>query len=145
MKKIFTLLAGILLTVAAMAADHRPTVVVNSSRHFRIVIDGRSFYGNDAAIRLNYLQNGFHTIKVYEMRRGLFVKGEKLVTHTTFKLGRKDVRIKIDNFGRVQITKMNSDRRYNDRDWNKYDRDDDRDRNRHDRDDDDDRGNGRRF
>lgn len=136
MKKIFTLFAFVLLAAAAMAADRYPSVIINSSKNFRIVVDGKSYFANNSAIRLDRLSNGFHTIKVYELRRGLFVRGEKLVTATSFKLGRQDVRIKVDYFGRVEFFRMKQDRRYdrdryndrdNDRDsnWERFDNDDD--------------------
>ena len=128
MKKIFTLMAGIMLTVAAMAADRYPSVTINSSRNFRIVVDGRSFFGNYSGIHLNNLGTGIHNIKVYEIRKGLFVKGEKMVTNTTFKLGRQDMLINVDNFGRVDISKQRTNDRFDrGRDWNDRDRKDDHD------------------
>jgi len=134
MKKMFTLFAGMLLTVAAMAADRYPSVTINSSRNFRIVVDGRNFFGNNSSIRLDNLGAGFHTIKVFEIRRGFFVKAEKLVTSTSFKLGRQDMMIYVDNFGRVDMYSQNNRGRYsNDRDWDDHDRrDDHRDDHRYD-------------
>ncbi len=105
MKRIFTLIAGLFLTVAAFAADRRPMVTINSEKNFKVVIDGRSYFGSDAAIRISNLSQGTHSIRVYEMKRNLFDRREKLVSSTTFKMGKKDVRIFIDHSGRVTVAK----------------------------------------
>ena len=143
MKKIFTLFAGLLMAAAVFAADHRPTVFVNSSRNYKLVIDGRTYFGSSfMAINLdnsfgnsygNYGSYGsydrrvsrMHTIKVYELRRGFFVR-ERLVDAATFMVGRNDIMIKIDPFGQIRIREMKDFGRYdrNDRDgrgWNDRD------------------------
>lgn len=103
---MFTLIAGLLLTAAVFAADHRPVVTINSEKNFRVVIDGKSYFGTASAIKIANLSAGTHSIRVYEMKRGLFDRGEKLVSSTTFKMGRKDMKIRIDNFGRVTVIKQ---------------------------------------
>ncbi len=105
MKKIFTLIAGLFITAAVFAAAPRPTVTVTSNKNFRIVIDGRSYFGSNASIKLANLGTGQHTIKVYEMRTGMFSRTEKLVSSSSFSLGRNDVQIKVDNFGRIAVIK----------------------------------------
>ena len=103
---MFTLIAGLLLTAAVFAADRRPTVTINSEKNFKVVIDGRSYFGSDANIRISNLAPGTHSIRVYEMKRGLFDRGEKLISSTSFKMGNKDVRIRIDHFGRITVAKI---------------------------------------
>ena len=71
MKKIFTLALGLLLTVAIFAADRRPTVTVNASRKYEIVIDGKHYlsnYGNHVTI--SNMFNGRHKVQVFEVRPG---------------------------------------------------------------------------
>lgn len=131
MKKFFTLFAGILLTLAAMAADRRPVVTVKNSKNFKVVIDGRSYFGNDITLRLDNFMGGRHTIKVYEMKRGYFGNRERLVDATSFQAGRNDVLIQIDWFGNIKIREMKNYRK-NDRD-DRHDRDFDRDNDRDDR------------
>jgi len=106
MKKIFTLAAGLLLTAAVFAADRKPVVTVNSSKNYKIVIDGKSYFGDNLTLRLQDNFRQIHTIQVFQMRRGLFVKGEKQVDRATFKLDRNDVAIRIDWFGNIQIREI---------------------------------------
>jgi hypothetical protein len=130
MKKIFTLLTALFLTAAVFAADRKPMVTINSSKNYKIVIDGNSYFGDHITLRLdNYFQRT-HTIKVFEMRRGLFVKGERLVDAATFQLDRNDVMISINWLGNIRIREIRSyghfgrDDRYgrDDRDDHGYDK-----------------------
>ncbi len=105
MKKIFTLFAGLLVAAAVMAARPGPSVTITSSKNYRIVVDGKSYFGSRDVIRLHRLSPGLHQVKVFEMRKGLFVKGEKLVSSSTFKLGKKDVSIRVDASGRISVIK----------------------------------------
>jgi hypothetical protein len=122
MKKIFTLMAGMLLTVAMFAADRRPVVTINSSKNYKIVIDGKNYFGDNITLRLDDYFKRNHTIKVFEMRRGLYVKGERLVDAATFQVNRNDVAITIDRFGNIKIREMRGRDRFgwNGRDWNDY-------------------------
>src|SRR5689334_12390513 len=111
MKKIFTLFAGLLMGLAVFAADRRPTVTINNDyRNFKIVIDGRTIFGDNITLRLD---NSRHTIKVYEMRRGFFVR-ERLVESKSFRMRDKDIKINVDRFGQVQIFEKRNRGRYND-------------------------------
>ena len=116
-------MAGMLLTVAMFAADRKPVVTINSSKNYKIVIDGKNYFGDNLTLRLdNYFKRN-HTIKVFEMRRGLYVKGERLVDAATFQVDRNDVGITIDRFGNIKIREMRGHGRFggNDRDWNDHD------------------------
>lgn len=143
MKKIFTLFAGLLMTVAVFAADRRPTVTIKSSRNYKVVIDGRTFFGDFNTIRLDDLSGGYgggygggngggygnrdfsvkrHTIKVYEMSRGLF-RRERMVDAASFIASRNDIMIVVDGMGQIHIREMAGNNRYdnndrNDNHWN---------------------------
>jgi hypothetical protein len=106
MKKIFTLVAGMLLTAAVFAADRKPVVTVKSSKNYKIVIDGKSYFGDNLTLRLDDNFKRSHTIKVFEMRRGLFVNREKMVDAAVFQLDRNDVAISIDWAGNIKIREM---------------------------------------
>ena len=134
MKKIFTLALGLILTVAMFAADRRPTVTVNAPRKYEIVIDGKHYQGNYGnLISISNMFNGRHSIKVYEMRPGFFIKSKKLVASSAFQLRNSDIKINVDRFGQLQILESKG------RDWNDHGRfDNDRDMGR-------DRDHDRRF
>ena len=139
MKKIFTLLTGFLMAVAVMAADRGPDLTVRTAKNYKIVIDGRTYFSSNSILRVNNLQRGMHKIQVFEMRNGygFFGKRERLVSATTFRINKRDVRILVDHAGRINVIKE-QDIDPNDRGWN--------DRNNRDRDfnDRDDRRDGRR-
>jgi hypothetical protein len=116
MKKIFTLIAGLFMAAVVFAADHNPDLTIRNSRNFKIVIDGRSFYSNNAFLRINNMPRGQHRIEVFEMRRGFFGQRETLVNRSTFRMGKQDVRINIDYNGSIIV--MNDRDRYGrDNDW----------------------------
>ncbi len=129
MKKIFTLVAGVLFAAVVMAADRRPTVSLSSNNNFKIMIDGKSYFANDMNIRLDNIYGGQHSIKVFEMKKGGFMgRRERLVSSSVFRLGGNDIAINVDRFGSISIKeKRNKSRFGDDRDWNDYnDRRDDR-------------------
>ena len=120
MKKIFTLAVAALMTTIAMAAD-RPSVILNSSRNFEVVIDGRSFITNGRTVTLDHLRTGRHSIRVYELKRGFRGNVQKrLVSRSHFNLRNRDVLIRINQFGEV-FTKE-SRNRFNDRNIRTRDR-----------------------
>ena len=131
MKKIFTLIAATVLTVASFAADRRPVVTLKSSRNYEIVIDGRSYLSNSGIMDLSNIRMGQHTIKVYEVSRGrgiglFFGRMKKLVDASTFFLRNKDVDINIDFRGQIRITEDRFGRDHRGSDWdNGYGRDKD--------------------
>lgn len=145
MKKIFTLLTGILITLVTLAAD-RPTVTLRSTRNYEIVIDGKSYFSqNGRVMNLSHLRSGRHSVQVYEMNRYRFRTIRKLVSTSGFRLKNKDIAIVVDPRGNLRIIEskfgkdFDRDDRYdNDNDWGRgNDRDHDRDN--------DGRGRGNRF
>lgn len=112
MKKIFTLVAGLLLTAAVFAADRRPVVTINSSKNYKIVIDGKNYFGSNITLRLDDHFKRVHTIKVFEMKRGFFVNRERMVDAATFEVGRNDVAISIGWSGNIKIREMRGNGHY---------------------------------
>src|SRR5690349_7419312 len=103
MKKIFTLALGLIVTVAMFAADHRPQVLLNSARNFQVVIDGQMVSNQGRTAQLNFLGNGRHSIKVYEVRRGFFGAQRRLVSQSNFRLRGNDMKIRVDNNGEIMF------------------------------------------
>ena len=133
MKKIFTLMLGSLLMLAASAADRKPTVTINSTKKYEVVIDGRSFQ-NVSDITISTLRAGNHSIQVYQVNKGFFLQKRKImVASSSFQLKNKDITINVDMFGKLRIVESKS-RFDRDRDWNDKDWNDGRDRDNHDRD-----------
>ena len=139
MKKIFTLIAATILTVASFAADHRPTVTLRSSQNYQVVIDGRTIFARNGIMDLSGLRRGRHMIQVYQMNRGLglggiiFGRTKRLVDVEQFSLRNSDVNIYVDFRGQVRISEERFGRDRRDNDWNDWGRDRD---NGHDRDND---------
>ena len=103
MKKIFTLAIGSLLTLATMAADHKPSVTVQSSKNYQIVIDGKSYSGNNY-IDVSGLYPGYHSVKVYAVNgRSFFRKRTRLIAASDFRLTNSNIMITIDRFGKIDI------------------------------------------
>jgi hypothetical protein len=134
MKKIFTLIAATLFTLAIFAADRKPVVTLKSNKNYEVVIDGQTYFASNGTMNIANLRSGQHTIKVYETSRGFgFRKNRKLVESSTFMLRKTNVDIIIGLRGHINIDEDNRFDRNgkNDRDWdNQYGRDkkDDRDR-----------------
>lgn len=128
MKKIFTLLAATFITLVTFAAN-RPMVTVKTMKNYEIVIDGKSYFsqfGN--VINIPNLQNGKHTVRVFEINRSLFRSSKKLVSTSNFRLKNKDVAITVDRFGQLRIVESKYGRDMGrDDDWGRG-RDNDRDR-----------------
>jgi len=126
MKKIFTLVAALFLTVALFAADRRPVIKLNNNNNYKVVIDGRTYFGDDINIRPDYFLRGKHTVKVYEMKRGFFGRTERLVNATTFFMDRDDIFIRIDRNGGIIVREENRNKRnygYEKNNRDRYDND----------------------
>jgi hypothetical protein len=134
MKKIFTLIAALVLTVATFAADRKPSVTLKNSRNYEVVIDGRSYQGMGAT-EISLMRGRQHSIKVYEIKRSGFgffnMRSKKLVDASTFQVDRNDIDINIDFRGQISIRedRFGRDNKWDDR--NDRDQGHDRDRNSH--------------
>ena len=120
MKKISTLVLAGLFTMAAFAADRRPSVTVRANDNYEIVIDGRSYFNsNYGVLNITNLRGGRHTITVYEADRGRFSRRfKRVVASTSFMLRGNDISILIDRNGRMMVKESR-----NERDWNNNGRD----------------------
>jgi hypothetical protein len=118
MKKIFTLMAGIFITMVTFAAN-RPMVTVKATKNYEIMIDGKSYtsnYGN--TINIGNLMAGKHTVRVFETSRTLFRSARKLVSTSNFRLKNKDVAITVDRFGQLRIVESKYGKDFDrDNDW----------------------------
>jgi hypothetical protein len=103
MKKIFTLLTALFITASLMAADRRPVIKLNNNNNYKVVIDGRSYFGDDINIRPDQFIRGQHTVRVFEMKRGFFGRAERMVDAATFFIDRDDVVIRVDRFGQIMV------------------------------------------
>ena len=132
MKKMFTLLSGLFLSFALLAADPRPVVTLTSMSNYKVVIDGKALFTNNSQMSLRNLSRGYHSIQVFEMRRGYYQHREKLVSSSSFFLKRNDISIFINRFGDVRIKEIKGFGSFerDDDDWYEKDRHDDNDRDR---------------
>jgi len=105
MKKISTLVLASLLTMAVFAADRRPTVTLQSTRNYEIVIDGKSYTSNNfSTMNIGGLRDGYHSVTVYKVQQGFFFrKMKKVVSSTSFLLRGNDIDIKVNQFGQVKV------------------------------------------
>ena len=125
MKKIFTLLLASLFTVAAFAADRRPSVTIQSNRKYEIVIDGKSYLSSNRNIMdITNLRDGYHTVTVFEANKGFFNKRMKRpVSSASFTLRNNDINIIIDQMGRAIVKESRFGRVKDDRGWDNNDHD----------------------
>lgn len=115
MKKVFTLVTGLLLAVVMFAAS--PSVTINTSGNYEVSIDGKKYSttNNGNTIRITDIRNGSHSIKVYEVNNRFFGKTRKLVSQSTFTVQDNDVRINIDRNGAINVRESRVGRNSNDR------------------------------
>jgi len=105
MKTILTLIAFISISSVALAGEKHPSVTVNSTGEFKIVVDGKQF-NNEKKISLNGLQKGTHYIDVWKKKKGLFGSKYKLVSSKQFELANKDLDIDVNFSGYITIGKQ---------------------------------------
>ena len=118
MKKIFTLLSAVVLSIAVMAAAPRPTNMLTiqsvNRGDLRVVIDGRRFEPNDNFMRLQGLRPGYHTITIYREKQGgyynLFgARFERVFKSSITIRNRTNLVITVDRFGRTSIRESRFD------------------------------------
>ncbi|RYZ23559.1 MAG: DUF4476 domain-containing protein [Chitinophagaceae bacterium] len=79
MRTIFTLLLGLVITVAAKAADQgRLTITFSGLSNLYVQIDNRYFSLTDNVVCVDGIPAGRHTLKVYQPRNGSNVNGRLL-------------------------------------------------------------------
>jgi len=128
MKKIFTLFTSLFLALALLAADRPKSMLTIKSADqsaIRVVIDGRRFEPYANYVRIQDMQPGYHSIKVYRERNfGIFTifgqRYDMVFNNSMFIKPQSNVMISIDRFGRAQVLENRMGRRgfdWNDRDW----------------------------
>jgi len=112
MKRIFTFLASLMVSISLLAADARPksTLTVRSSDRsgIKVVIDGRRFEPLDNYVRIQGIDAGMHSVKIYrEKYMGLFsILGKKyeVVFNSSISVKpRTSVVLSVDRFGRTSV------------------------------------------
>ena len=112
MKKIFTFLASLMVSISLLAADARPksTLTIKSSDRsaIRIVIDGRRFEPLDNYVRIQGIDAGMHNVKIYrEKYMGLFSivgrRYEVVFNSSVLVKPRTSVVLSVDRFGRTSV------------------------------------------
>lgn len=140
MKNIFTLFAGLFLTISAFAFDNtRLSISSFTNKDLQIEIDGRKQNFKNNAISLRNLSTGYHTIKIFretkKKNNGWFGNNkskQEIIYNSSINIKNGyHVDIAINRFGKVLVDERRMDR--ND-EW--YDEDDyDDNGNGHDNDD----------
>jgi hypothetical protein len=111
MKRISTLLASLVLSIAVFAAP-RPknslTIQSVDNSDIRVIVDGRRFEPNDNSIRISGLETGTHKVKIYKARNnGMFTiynKRYEVVFNGSVAIRpRSNMNILIDRYGRATI------------------------------------------
>jgi len=122
MKKIFTLLVASVFTLTLFAAN-RPSqlsVSLPGNSNIRVIVDNSRYENSDNNITIGDLSNGYHSIKVYEVKnQSRFFNDSKLVyTSSVLIKPAYQVNIMINRNGKAVIDEQRlfDDRKYNDRD-----------------------------
>lgn len=126
MKKTFTLLASLILTMAVFAAAKpKSSLTIQSADRadIRVIIDGRRFEPNDNSLRIQGIEAGYHQIKIYRAKNnGLFnILGKRyeVVFNSSVSIRpRSNMMITVDRFGKAIVMDNRANGRdRNDRDW----------------------------
>jgi hypothetical protein len=117
MKKIFTLLTSLVLTMAVFAAPStnaaKPksilTIQSADRADVRVVIDGRRFEPNDNYLRVQGIEAGYHQVKIYRQKNtglfNIFGKKYEIVFNSSVNVKpRANVMISVDRFGRAVVS-----------------------------------------
>src|SRR5688572_17034841 len=112
MKRIFTLFASVLMSIALFAAAPRPnsmlTIQSLSRGDMKVVIDGRQFDPRNNFMRLQGIQPGYHKIAIYMERTGghfnhLGRRYERVFSSSITVRNRTNLTITIDRNGRPSL------------------------------------------
>lgn len=130
MKTIFTLITSLFISMTMFASNAKPTsslfIQSQASGDVRVIIDGRRFEPNDNSLRINGLEAGSHTVKIYQQKNnGIFnLFGKKYEVVFDRKINVKpnsNVMITVDRTGKVNIsdlkTNNRNDRSFDSRNW----------------------------
>lgn len=142
MKQTFTLLIAVLISVSSFAYPFFSKLTISSSSNaqLRVMVDGNRYNANNNSISVNNLQQGYHSVKVYQRTRGgrpssLFNNGayRLLYSANVYVKPQYHVDITINRFGKAFIDEQPvsagyygdddggddwSDNNWNDDNWN---------------------------
>jgi hypothetical protein len=126
MKRISTLFASLILSVAVFAAPKpKNSLTIRSvdNSEIRVIVDGRRFEPNDNAIRITGLETGTHRVKIYKGKNngrfGTFGSRYEVVFNGPVAVKqRSNLNIVIDHLGRITLndSRKSSGWGYSDRD-----------------------------
>lgn len=122
MKKIFTLLVASVFTLTLFAAN-RPSqllVTLPGNSNIRVIVDNSRYENSDNSITIGDLSNGYHSIKVYEVKNQsrLFNNSKLVFSSSVLIKPAYQVSIMINRNGKAVINEQRlfDDRKYKDRD-----------------------------
>jgi hypothetical protein len=106
MKKMLTFVFASMLVLMVTASANASQVILNSQTNYEINIDGRIYNNGIGSTTITDLNQGAHTINVYQVvSNGLFGIGKKrnLVSTQQFNLGTSDVYIDVSQNGQIRV------------------------------------------
>lgn len=115
MKQIFTLFTSLLFGLSLLAADVRPksTLTIKSvdRSSIKVVIDGRRFEPLDNYVRIQGIDAGYHTVKIYREKFSgpfsIFGKRYEVVFNSSVSVKpRTDLVLSVDRFGRTTMNEI---------------------------------------
>ncbi|MBS1761123.1 MAG: DUF4476 domain-containing protein [Bacteroidetes bacterium] len=121
MKKVYTILTALLLSICSFAGtgfnDSKLSVSYMGSDAIRITIDGRDYSGRNGNVLADNIQPGYHTVKIFKDNRsgGWDIFGKRnerqdvLYSNSIYVQPRSFVDIMINRFGRAFIDQRNLD------------------------------------
>lgn len=126
MKKTFTLLTTLLLSVAMYAFPKQSTITVSSTGNtiFTVMIDGNRYKANNNYVTITNLTEGYHAVKIYQQKNGRkvnpFNNNLQLIYNTNLYVkSRYDIDIIVSRFGKVFIDEQVNTGNNNE-DWSSY-------------------------
>jgi len=145
MKTIFTLLAGSLFSLAALATDFRSsqlTVTVQDRGNYKVIVDGKKFESFGSSVIINNVDPGYHTVTISKFKVNplfgiLGMRTEILYNSTIQVRPNTSISLTVDRFGKAFIDeqKIRGNGRDRDDDYYDNDRGNGRDKNWKDKDD----------
>ncbi|MGG9971329.1 DUF4476 domain-containing protein [Ferruginibacter sp. SUN002] len=141
MKKTFTLLTALLLSVAIYAYPKQSSITISTTGNYGIsvTIDGKQYKVKNNYVSIDDLSAGYHSIKIYRQtngrKNGRFNSSlQQIYNSNLYIKPQYDVDIIVSRFGKVFIDEQSTnDRNWNDRnndcwkddddDWNDRDND----------------------
>ena len=116
MKSFITILAAMVLTTSSFATPPgfaRLTIVNVENKNLRIVIDGNRYDHIGNNLSLGNLNMGYHNIRIYQIRRGLFADDRLIYSSSIFLKPERQMSLIVNRSGDVAINEQSG--RWDDR------------------------------